>query len=125
MSLQFLKEKQWTELKEHRLEFPFKGDFKNGGYSFVCDESGKFLLNQNTKEAYQNYLYCLENKALFPKVLVQETKRTMFAPAIIQCECKETFELVNMHWGACQCPKCGRWYNLFGQELKSPDLWEK
>lgn len=26
--------------------------------------------------------------------------------------------------GACQCPKCGKWYNIFGQALLDPEFWE-
>ena len=33
-------------------------------------------------------------------------------------------ELWDQYYGACRCPKCGKWYNLFGQSLLSPDYWE-
>jgi hypothetical protein len=27
--------------------------------------------------------------------------------------------------GANECPHCGQWYNVFGQELLPPDQWEE
>lgn len=27
------------------------------------------------------------------------------------------------YMGAVQCPKCGQWYNLNGEELLPPDQW--
>ena len=41
------------------------------------------------------------------------------------CSCGQWVELVDEYYGACQCPKCGKWYNLFGQELVSPEYWEQ
>ena len=37
----------------------------------------------------------------------------------------ETVYLYDRYRAACQCPKCGRWYNLFGQELLPPEMWEE
>lgn len=37
----------------------------------------------------------------------------------------DEYELVNQYQGACPCPKCGQWYNLFGQELINPQYWEE
>ena len=34
-------------------------------------------------------------------------------------------ELWDQYYGACQCPECGKWYNLFGQSLLPPDCWEE
>lgn len=41
-----------------------------------------------------------------------------------QCNCGEEFPLIcSPTLYACQCPKCGSWYNNVGQELKNPDEW--
>lgn len=40
-----------------------------------------------------------------------------------ECECGETVTLYNQYLGACECPKCGRWYNIWGQELNPPHTW--
>ena len=41
------------------------------------------------------------------------------------CRCGETVYLHDQYRAACQCPKCGRWNNLFGQELLPPEMWEE
>ena len=41
------------------------------------------------------------------------------------CECGNEVELYDEYYGACQCEKCGKWYNLFGQELNPPTYWEE
>ena len=44
-------------------------------------------------------------------------------PATGVCECGHRIALWDEYMGACECPHCGRWYNLFGQELNHPDTW--
>jgi hypothetical protein len=40
-------------------------------------------------------------------------------PREIQCKCGEKLPLD----GDTECPKCGQWYNAFGQKLKDPSKW--
>lgn len=42
-----------------------------------------------------------------------------------RCACGAKFELYDRYMGACPCPNCGQWYNLFGQELDPPDTWDE
>ena len=35
----------------------------------------------------------------------------------------EKIEMYNAYMGACECPCCGQWYNLFGQSLIDPKYW--
>ncbi len=44
-------------------------------------------------------------------------------PRMAVCECGETFPLVAQYLGACECPGCGTWYNVFGQELNPVETW--
>ena len=37
--------------------------------------------------------------------------------------CSEEFYLQDEYRGACECPRCGQWFNLFGQELTDPRGW--
>ena len=39
------------------------------------------------------------------------------------CNCGHKIELYDRYLGACECPYCGQWWNLFGQELKNPEHW--
>ena len=42
-----------------------------------------------------------------------------------RCKCGEKVVLMGLYMGACDCPSCGQWYNVSGQELKDPSEWEE
>ena len=54
---------------------------------------------------------------------VEERMTEGRTPAEGICECGKTNRLEEDHLGACQCPYCGRWHNLFGEELEPPEKW--
>ena len=98
-------------------------DGRNNGFGFPCDENGVPEEDMNPA-AKENYEYCLkhpEKFARFNKVVKRE--QTWRNPAEGTCECGETVYLINEYMGACQCPKCGQWYSLSGQELMPPERW--
>lgn len=43
--------------------------------------------------------------------------------AIGECKCGAEVPLMDQYMGACECPGCGQWYNLSGQELLPPEEW--
>lgn len=98
-------------------------DGHNNGFGFPCDAQGNVPddLNQNAKD---NLAFCLahpENFKRFNKVVKYEWKYC--EPARGTCTCGREVELWDEYYGACSCD-CGKWYNLFGQELLPPDQWE-
>ena len=99
----------------------------NGGYAFPCDEYGNLLKDELHECAIANYEWCMNHKEEFPysfnKVVRKE--RNYREPAHGTCKCGEEVYMVNSYMGAVQCPKCGQWYNLFGQELLPPEQWEE
>ena len=44
-------------------------------------------------------------------------------PALGLCSCGKEVVLESDYNGAVQC-ECGKWYNVFGQELIDPKYWE-
>jgi len=101
------------------LEFMYD---RNSGLCFPCDEKGN-LLDGLSKEALANYKEALatpERFKTYNKVKRREVRYT--EPAHGTCECGREIELVDQYLGACEC-ECGRWYNLFGQELNDPSTW--
>jgi hypothetical protein len=100
-------------------------DGHNNGFGFPCDASGK-LLDGLTKEAKVNYEWCLQHPERFERFnkVVKHVRRVKDA-AHGKCKCGNDVELWNEYDGACQCQKCGQWYNLFGQELLPPEQWEE
>lgn len=102
-------------------ELVFDDGHYNGFY-FPCDKDGNV---SNLNEGMQaNYEFCKANPDRFVRFgKVVEQKRRYTEPNTGECECGEVIELYNQYLGACECPKCGRWYNIWGQELNPPHTW--
>ena len=110
------------EIVDYRIEFT---DEDGNGCSFPCDENGT-LLSFATDAAEKNYQNSLAHPELFAIYNAFKTYRREFTvPAVAKCHCGSKVILENQYQGACECPECGRWYNLFGQELCHPDGWEQ
>ena len=112
-------------VKEENYSLLFYVD-KSGGFSFPCDSNGNVFIDKMTDCAIENYNYCLKHPEKFPYAYkeIEYTWRWIKEPDYGICDCGERIELINQYMGACQCPKCGQWYNLFGQELLPPEKWE-
>lgn len=97
---------------------------RSGGYAFPCDENGKVPESLNDA-AKKNLAWCLEHPEKFPYGFneIVKHKREYRLPNKGTCSCGQEIELTNDYMGACQCPKCGQWYNTSGQELLPPDQW--
>lgn len=108
-------------ITEYRLVFD---DGSNNGLGFPCDAAGNLLPGvsfdalQNLKEAKAHP----ERYRRYNEVV--SYTRTWMEPASGTCGCGNRVYLENSYLGACQCGCCGQWYNLFGQELLPPEMWE-
>lgn len=90
-------------------------------YSFPCNKDGNLLdLNEIAKENYNN---CITSEHYKDEGII-EYEKMYTSPAILLCDCGQEIFLENQYLGACECPKCEQWYNLFGQKLKPPHMWE-
>lgn len=98
-----------------------------GGFEFPCDVDGILLQYNMTEVAFDNYNYCIKHPEEFPYAFneVKEYRRWIKDTPYGTCHCGERVYLANEYMGACQCPRCGQWYNLFGQELVSPENWDE
>lgn len=114
-------ERQAKELIEFSIEFT---DAEGSGYTFPCDSAGNVQLDNDA--ARENYQFALAHPEKFPVQFNEFTRRTRTYTenAHGTCVCGEEVELYDQYRGACQCPKCERWYNLFGQRLIDPQYWE-
>ena len=94
----------------------------NGGYAFPCDKDEN--IPEMDEVAWNNYKWCMDHPELFKHWNeVVHWKRTYTENARGICECGQEIELWDQYLAACECPNCGRWYNVFGQELKNPEEW--
>ena len=118
MSIQII-EGKIEHIVEYRLNYDFDDD---GGYSFPCDEKGNPIETDGNRS---NIKFCRENPDRFCRpAYIEKWERDVKNPDKGTCKCGEEFWIENEYMGACQCPKCGQWYNLWGQELLPPDQWE-
>ena len=104
-------------------ELCFYRDY-TGGFAFPCDENGNVDENMNPA-TIENYHWCMENKDKFPYYFNEVVKscHSWREPNTGTCHCGQEMELVDQYMGACECPKCGQWYNILGQELNNPSTW--
>ena len=122
MGLKIIKEREVKNSIVYSLNFDYKED-SNSGFSFPCDKNGYILRSEMTQTAIDNYHKCLKNINL-TLPYVTSRKIRWVEPAVGKCYCGHEVILENQYMGACQCSRCGQWYNVFGQTLLSPELWE-
>lgn len=114
--------KKWYTIIQYEIAFD---DGRGNGCGFPCDEHGN-LLEGLTDAAIDNYKYCLDHPekfVRFNKIIPRQFNT--YDNARGTCDCGKEIELFNEFMGACQCEKCGQWYNLFGQKLLPPTAWEE
>lgn len=117
------KQGEWKTVIEYGLVFD---DGHGNGFCFPCDREGKLLESKDQNPAaYENYQSCMKHPERF--VRFDEIERYEWEyrePGRGTCICGAEVELNDQYYGACQCPECGRWYNLYGQRLLPPEQWE-
>ena len=111
---------EWQESIYYGLCFD---DGRNNGFEFPCDENGNVPDDLNPA-ARKNYEWCLEHPERFDRFnkVVKRVNRYK-ENARGTCKCGNEIELWNEYLGGCECPHCGRWWNMFGQELNPPETW--
>ena len=120
--LKIIKERTPETITDYIIEFIYKDD-PNAGFVFPALPNGDPDFDKMPKEAVLSYNNCLNDDRLDgPKFKVE--KREYMTPAVGKCSCGREVILDADYMGAVQC-ECGRWYNLFGQELKDPQYWEE
>lgn len=98
-------------------------DDDTSGFSFACDERGNLFMGKLTQGALENLEYCKIHEGEFAPPFVKKHRLRYTEPAIGLCKCGAEIVLEDQYMGACECPECGQWYNIFGQELRSPREW--
>lgn len=119
--LEIITQRTPVELVERTIEFTYADGCS--GFSFDIDSNGKPIFK--CQEAKDNFDYAMAHPELFPDEfnVLKVRRRTYIEPAHGRCRCGEEVILIDQYQGACPCPKCGQWYNLYGQELIDPEYW--
>ena len=110
---------EWKKEVSRELVFD---DGEGNGYAFPCEKDGTPILNKCSQKSYDFCIAHPKNFVRFNELV--ENVRHYKENSKGTCKCGETVKLIDKYMGACQCPKCGRWYNVFGQELLPPEMWE-
>lgn len=97
---------------------------RNCGFTFPCNSDGTIDETSLLLPAIENLKYCRENPDKFEWQGIVKHNQHCTDPAYGTCSCGNTVVLIDQYYGACECEKCGKWYNLFGQELLKPEYWE-
>lgn len=120
--LKIIKERAHEVLKDYYIEFLYKDD-PSAGFMFPALPFGEPDFAVMSEEAMANYKKCLTDDRLTGPEFIKG-ERTYWAPAVGKCSCGKEVVLECDYAGAVMC-ECGRWYNLFGQELRDPKYWEE
>lgn len=119
--LKIIRERTPETLVDFRIEFTYKDD-PNAGFSFPALYNEKPDYEAMPIEAKRNYEKCLtDDRLIGPEFIKNE--RIYMNPAVGKCYCGREVVLECDFQGAVRCA-CGKWYNLFGQELRDPKYWE-
>ena len=120
--LKIIKERTPKTITECFIEFKYKDD-PEAGFCFPAVAPGVPNFSSMTPEAKANYQACLTDERLTEAEFTTR-KWTYINPAVGLCSCSREVILDSDYQGAVRC-ECGRWYNLFGQELLDPMYWEE
>ena len=114
--------------RERKISLDYSLVFDDGrgnGFGFPCDEAGNVVKTLNPA-ALENLEFCKKHPERFERFNEVVCSKTAYTePASGDCICGERVYLEDQYYGACECPNCGRWYNLFGQSLLPPDKWDR
>ena len=117
--MKIIREAEWKREAYYTIDFDIDDTC---GFTFPCDKYGN--VEELNPSAEQNYRYCLEHPEKYRAPYVKKHIHEWREPPVGRCSCGEEVTLTNDYEGATQCPKCGQWYNLFGQALIDPEYWE-
>lgn len=122
-TLQITSRSHIVKKRYFRHEFQLIGAEEGAGYIFDCDNNGNIEFANDCQK--KSYKHCINHPEMFEDRGLVVFENSYREPAKGKCSCGEKLELIDEYMGACQCPNCGQWYNLFGQSLVDPEYWEE
>ena len=120
--INIIKERTRETITKYYIEFNYKDD-PDHGFCFPANRDGTPALDKMCQDGITNYNNCLTDEHLEGPEFTTRT-HSYYDPAIGKCSCGREVVLNADYYGATSC-ECGKWYNLFGQELLDPRYWEE
>lgn len=119
--IKIIKQREPETIIDRYIEFTYKDD-PEAGFVFPALPNGEPDFANMPDAAQTNYMNCLNDDRLEgPEFKVE--KREYMNPAVGECICGREVILDAGYGDAIMCD-CGKWYNLYGQELLPPEYWE-
>jgi hypothetical protein len=135
--IKIISERHRESHTEYSLQFDLIGERKGNGYGFPLLSKAIIPLKESETESnkyvpcseedctwWKSYLSVKEDREHYKEPYVDKNAWYWTEPAHALCKCGTEILLEDDYMGACQCPNCEQWYNLFGEEVKDPDKWE-
>lgn len=138
--LKIISERHEESRTGYRLQFTVKGERAKNRYSFpLLSKNAVIIPIKETEFGSNQYIPCTEEECTWWKdyLLVKDDREHYEEPCVVEetwywtepahaiCECGTEIILEDEFLGTCQCPVCGRWYNMFGQEVLDPEEYEE
>ena len=119
--LKIIRERRPIKFRDYTIEYRYKDD-PEAGFTFPATVRGDPDFSCMGSEMLANYEACLTDKRLTAGEFTKH-EWTYMEPALGLCSCGKEVVLECDHAWAVRCD-CGKWYNIFGQELIDPRYWE-
>ena len=138
--LKIISERYKESHTTYRLQFDLIGERKGNGYSFplLSKDASIIPLKESETETnkyepcseeeciwWKNYLSVKDDREHFKEPYVDKKTWYWTEPAHAICNCSTEIILEDEFLGTCQCPVCGQWYNMFGQEVLDPEEYKE
>ena len=120
--IKIIKNREPEQIVEYYVEY-YYDETRDAGFSFPANSKYEVDTETMTPEGKVNYERCLNDKSLIGPVH-QKYEHTYINPAVGKCSCGAEVILDSDYAGAVRC-ECGKWYNIYGQELRDPKYWEE
>lgn len=112
----------WVHVERRVRLFEYRED-RNCGFQFdVVDGDGKPVFPCEAAE--RNFRYCIGHPGEYEDMGIVTQEEVHWQDARAVCECGKEIFLGDTYIGAGQCGNCGRWHNMYGQELLPPENWD-
>ena len=119
VDMRILKSREHHSETSYHLSYHWRGD-AGAGFCFDCDENGNVDVASMIPVAYENYQKCVNGDFDVVCDGVEEHHHNWTSPAVGECPCGGEVELAGF---TNTCEKCGRDFNMSGQELADRSQW--
>ena len=120
--MEIIEKSKMVRVESYSYEYEWDNE-KGAGFSFPCDKEGNIKRSKMYPEGLANLKDCQRGIEGLTDKGVRDDSYSYRQNAVGCCECGNTVELYDPLTN--ECGKCGRLYNMSGQELAPRSQWEE